>query len=407
MKQPVIEKPREYLSNREILRVTKDLKHNLCVDMLQDGFPRSFSQFFYVLSRDQERRAAVDPGLVDALPPRLEDRPNALRELKERLTQAEHAQRSASWSAICESYLSLGLYFSATKDLWLRQHFLHMCADQEHGNKSRAATEARAHLAEICLQQGELEDALQEAELCLDQAVEGCWLDSSGASLRTRAQHALWRIYTELHHKRYTKTPKLLQRALDIAKDSGNKQIEAEATYNLGAAYQLSGDYKTAKKHLNASIKICEELDDAAGLGKAYKAVAKCLQSEGNVEETVLCLQRFTDPSTNSLPRDLVDACLILGDIYSKMEESALACEYYQRSYEGAVDLGDVSLLHKTQVLLGRAKAHSMIGQFSWAVRSASRPSLRRLIHWKDRREWDPSVQEASHSTDIETSPQQ
>ncbi|CAL9694339.1 unnamed protein product [Knipowitschia caucasica] len=375
--------------------------------MLQNGKPRSFSKFFHVLSLDEERKDGQEHNRGHTQPAPLQDQPEKMHKMKEHLTQAEQAEVSGRWSTVCEQYLSLGLYFSSDSDLWLRLHFLHICCDREHGCSSRAATEARAQLAEIYLKQGDLSVALQQAERCLRQAEDGAWQDSSGFPLKTRAQHALWRTITRqtdapLQSKNYAKAIALLHQALNIAKDSGSKSIEGEATYNLGVSYQLSGDHTIAKKHFNKYMEICQELDNASGLGKAYRAIAKSLEREKNTEEMVWCLKKLTDGSVNSLLCDLVDACLSLGNIHSDMGEYAQACEYFQRSYEGAVNLGDFSLLQKTQVLLGRAKALNRL--FRSDVQTDSRSSLQKLLYWKENREWDESVQPASNSTKEVTS---
>lgn len=50
----------------------------------------------------------------------------------------------------------------------------------------------------MCGPAGELEQARQQAEQCMQQAGHGGWLDSAGRPLRLRARKALWRIYSRL-----------------------------------------------------------------------------------------------------------------------------------------------------------------------------------------------------------------
>lgn len=45
---------------------------------------------------------------------------------------------------------------------------------------------------------GHLEQASQQAELCIKQAEDGGWLDSAGRPLRLRALQTLWRINSRL-----------------------------------------------------------------------------------------------------------------------------------------------------------------------------------------------------------------
>ncbi|KAK7909982.1 hypothetical protein WMY93_014666 [Mugilogobius chulae] len=330
--EPMTKEPHKELSRQELLRIKKPLKQNICVEMLQAGNHRSFSNFFHVLSLDKERQASIDPSLVDTLPPLLEDQPNAMEKMKLHLTNAELAERSGSWSKVCEEYLSLAMFFSSDQDLWIHQHFLNLCSNREHGHSSRALLRLRARLAEICLQQGDLEGALQQAESYL--------LPPRRRSTRV---------------KNYIKTTGLLQQALNIAKDSGNKQIEEEATYKMGVTYQLSGDHTTAKKYLHEYMKICQELENPTGVAKA----------EGNIEEAVLHLQKLTDGSVNSQKCDVADACLSLGNIYFSRKEFDKACENYQRSFDVAEELNDNSRIENAQVLLGRARAHTIFRQYS------------------------------------------
>lgn len=393
LKEPLSEKPLQILSKQDLLCVRKSLKQNLCVEMLQEGCHRSFSKFFHVLRLDQDRRDSCKPSLADRLPPPLEHQRDKMETMKQHLTQAEKLERSGTWSVACEQYLSLGLYFSSPEDLWLRLHFLHVCADHEHGSGSRAATEACFHLAEIYLQQGKLEKAKQQAQRCLQQAEDGCWLDTSGFPLKLRACHSLWGIYdgladAPLSSGHYSRALTLLHQASTMATESGDKRIEGEAANRLGVAYQRSGDHMTAKKYLNSYMEMCQELQDVSGLGKAYKAVAKALESEGKMEERVQCLLKLTELSGNGgLQYDLVDACLCLGEIYYNKREFDQACVFYLKGYKSAIKLGDITLLQKTQVMLGRAKALSMMTrQYSADVVSASRSSLQRLIAWKDTR---------------------
>lgn len=45
---------------------------------------------------------------------------------------------------------------------------------------------------------GEVEQARQQAELCMEKAEDDSWLDSAGQPLKVRARHILWRSYSRL-----------------------------------------------------------------------------------------------------------------------------------------------------------------------------------------------------------------
>ncbi|XP_044040013.1 LOW QUALITY PROTEIN: tetratricopeptide repeat protein 29 [Siniperca chuatsi] len=388
----VSDKSAQILSKAEIALFRNSLKQNICVEMLQEGYHRSFSELFFLLSTDQDRRAAAEPGSAVRLQAPLDEQWDKLETLRLHLSRAEQAERTGSWSVVCEQRLFLGLYFSAPEDLWLSLHFYHSCVDRKQGGCSRPATEARACLAELYLQRGELEQARQQAELCIKQTEDGSWLDSAGRPLRLRARQALWKIYSRLADALldtadYNEALTLLHKGYSMATESEDKQIEGQASHRLGLAYQSAGDHDTAKQFFNICMQICGTLQDADGLGKAYKAMAKSIDGEGNTHETVQCLEKLVDISrSNGLQHNLADAYLCLGNIYYTMSQYERACECFLQGYEVACNLVDVALLQKAQVLVASARAHSLIRKYSADVESATPTALRRLVAWKETR---------------------
>ncbi|XP_038588532.1 tetratricopeptide repeat protein 29-like isoform X1 [Micropterus salmoides] len=382
----------QILSKTEIALFRSSRKQNICVEMLQEGYHRSFSELFGLLSSDQDRRIAAEPGSAVRLQTPLDEQWDKLETMRLHLCQAEQAERIGSWSVVCEQRLVLGQYFSAPEDLWLSFHFYHSCVDRKQGGCSRPATEARACMAELYLQQGELEQARQQAEQCIKQAEDGGWIDSAGRPLRLLARQALWRIYSRLADasldaKDYNEALKLLHKGYSTAAESEDKQIEGEASYRLGLTYQNAGHHDTAKQFFNTCIQIYGTLQDEDKLGRSYMDMAKSLESEGNIDETVQCLNKLADISRNNgLQNNLVDAYLYLGNIYYTMGQYERACEYFLQGYEVACDLEDVALLQKAQVLVASARAHSLIRKYSADVVSATPTAVRRLLAWKETR---------------------
>ncbi|KAM6894694.1 tetratricopeptide repeat protein 29 [Lycodopsis pacificus] len=285
----VLDKSSQILSKSEISLFRNSLKQNICVELLQDGFHRSFSEIFSLLGSDVDRRAASEPGSAVALQTPLEEQWDKLETMRLHLRRAEQAEDTGSWAAVCDQRLVLGHYFGALEDLWLGLHFYHSCADREQGGRSRPATEARAGMADIYLQLGELQRAKQQAELCLQQAEEGGWLDSDGRPLRLRALRALWRIHSRLaeepldheDHEDHDEALKLLHEGHSIAVQSEDKRSESEACYQLGLTYQRAGDCDTAKQFLKSCIQMYDTLQDADGLGKSYRALVKSIERYG------------------------------------------------------------------------------------------------------------------------------
>ncbi|XP_056224642.1 tetratricopeptide repeat protein 29 isoform X2 [Seriola aureovittata] len=388
----VSDKPAHILSKEEVAQSRNSLKQNICVKMLQEGYHRSFSEVFSLLKSEQEWREAAEPGSALRLQTPLEEQSDKLETMRRHLNRAEEAERIGSWTRVCEQRLLLARCFTAPEDLWLSLHFYHSCADRKQGGRSRPATDARASMAELYLQQGELQQAMHQAELCVKQAEEGGWLDSTGRPLKLQACQTLWGIYNQLADApldaaNYEEALKLLHKGYNIATESEDKQIQGEATYRLGAAYQRTGDHDTAKKFFSTCMQIYGTLQDADGLVKAYKAMAKSMESGGQIDDTVQCLEKLVDiTQSNGLQRNLADAYLCLGNIYFKMGQFERACEFFLQGYEVACNIEDVALLQKAQVLVGSARARCLIRKYRADVKSATPTALRRLVAWKDTR---------------------
>ncbi|XP_074480052.1 tetratricopeptide repeat protein 29 isoform X1 [Sebastes fasciatus] len=386
------EKSAQILSKEEISLFRNSLKQNVCVELLQRGFHRSFSELFSLLGLDQDRRAAAEPGSAARLQTPLDQQWDKLETMRMHLSWAEQAESTCSWTVACDKRLFLGRYFSAPEDLWLSLYFYNSCANRERGGRSRPVIEAQACMAEVYLQLGELEEARQQAERCIRQADGGSWLDSDGQLLRLRARKALCMIYSRLADAPldaadYNNALRLLHKGYSIATESEDKHLEAEASYQLGLTYQRAEDHDTAKQFFNTCMQICGTLQDADGLGKSYKAMAKSIESEGNINDTLQCLETLIDISrSNGLQHNLADAFLCLGNIYYTTSQYTRACEFFLQGYDVACEVGDVALLQKAQVSLGCARAHSLIGKYSEDVESASPAALRRLVAWKETR---------------------
>uniref|UniRef100_G3Q418 Tetratricopeptide repeat protein 29 n=1 Tax=Gasterosteus aculeatus aculeatus TaxID=481459 RepID=G3Q418_GASAC len=337
------------LTQAETSRFRNSPKQNICVELLQGGYHRSFTEFFTLLDRDRVGRATPKPGLRTPLY-RQRDK---LETMLLHLRQAEQAENTCSWTAACDQRLLLGRYFSDPEDLWLSRHFYHRSADAERGGHSRPATEARARLAEIYLQLGELQQARQQAERCVRQADEGGW------PLRLEARRTLWRVCSRLADAAQpAEALRLLHEGLRAAAESEDKRSESEASYRLGLTYQSAGDHDQAKKFFNSCIQISDELQDADWLGKSYKAMAASLESQGYTHEGLQLLEKLVVISRGSgREHALADSLMCLGHVYFKKSQYTTACEYFLQAHEVLSAVGDVSLLQESQVSLAMSRS--------------------------------------------------
>lgn len=163
--------------------------------------------------------------------------------------------------------------------------------------------------------------------------------------------------------------------------------MEGEAAYCLSLAYHFAGEEKTALSILNTSVKIFTALCDSSGLGRAYEMIAKILVSQGKVDETLMSLEEFMKVAEDAhLSQSLVDACVLLGNIYNERGNYNKAFEYFTKAFEAASILNNLPLEGETKTYCGIAKTHKLMVAFNSYIEAEDPVSLKYLLAWKENR---------------------
>ncbi|KPP70931.1 tetratricopeptide repeat protein 29-like [Scleropages formosus] len=373
-------------------------KHIVCVDMLREGYHASFSELFALIQKWNASREAAGPGSAIWQHRPLEEQPSKLHELRRFLTRAEAAQRAGLYEEVYENQVALAHYFKDPEDIWLSHYFYEAglkSARLVASDEGRREAEANGNMGDVCMERGDLEAARDHYEAFHRLSASKAWLDATGRSYAARACEGLWKTYTLLAEKMladkdYESAIGTLVNAFVMAQEAGNKKIEGEAAYRVGLGYQCVGDHPTARSYLHIYMEISSALGDHESLGKAYKAIAQSLESEGKFGELTEFLEKFVKVSSgNSQNRNLVEACMYLGVIYRSRGEYDKGCTYLQRAYDIGCGLNDLPLLQKVQVHLGSARAHHMMMAYSRHVEEAQPLDIRKLLAWKDSRSND------------------
>ncbi|KAM5229933.1 tetratricopeptide repeat protein 29 isoform 2-T3 [Hipposideros larvatus] len=317
------------LSKEEVAAYRNSYRKTICVDMLRDGYHKSFTELFALMEKwDAMREAARVRSIFWSQRP-LEEQPDKLDHLYYYLTRAEVAERKEFLEDVYNNINALACYFSNSEDKWVRNHFYQRCFQiaqliKSDGGKKEA--EAHGHMGLLFEEDGQLLEAAEHYE-AFHQLTQGrIWKDETGRFLNLLACESLLRIYRlladkMLENKDYKQAIRILIKASKIAKEGNDKKMEGEASYYLGLAYLAAGEHETALTVLDTYGKISTDLADDLGLGRAYEAIAKVLQSQGKMTEAIKYLKQVVKILRSNFQfLDAVRASTMLGDIYNEKE---------------------------------------------------------------------------------------
>ncbi|ELW70045.1 Tetratricopeptide repeat protein 29, partial [Tupaia chinensis] len=368
---------------------------NICVDMLQDGYHKSFTELFALMEQWDSLREAAKRRSIFWLQKPLEEQPDKLDHFYHYLTRAEAAERKEHFEDVYNNLYALACYFNNSEDKWVRNHFYQRCFKiaqliQIDGGKKEA--EAHGHMGLLYEEDGQLLEAAEHYE-AFHQSTQGrIWKDEKGRFLNLLACESLLRTYRllsdkMLENKEYKQAIKILIKASEIAKEGNDKKMEGEASYYLGLAHLAAGEYERALTALNAYSKISTDMEDDLSLGRAYEAIAKVLQSQGKMTEAIQYLKKVVEIAGNNFQNlDVVRASTMLGEIYNKKGLYNKASEYFQQAFDTTVKLMNMPLLDETKVHYGIARAHQMMLTVSNYIECADLTSLDCLLSWKESR---------------------
>ncbi|KAF6307378.1 tetratricopeptide repeat domain 29 [Rhinolophus ferrumequinum] len=399
------------LSKEEVAAHRNSYKKTICVDMLQNGYHKSFTELFALMEKWDDLREAARVRSIFWLQRPLEEQPDKLDHFYYYLTRAEVAERKEFFEDVYNNLYALACYFNHIEDKWVRNHFYERCFQiaqliKVDGGKKEA--EAHGLMGLLFEEEGQLLEAAEHYE-AFHQLTQGrIWKDETGRFLNLLACESLLRIYRlladkMLENKDYKQAIRILIKAFEITQEGNNKKMEGEASYYLGLAYLAAGEYETALTVLNTYSEISTDLDDELGLGRAYEAIAKVLQSQGEMTEAIKYLKQVVKILRNNFQfLDAVKASTMLGDIYNEKGYYNKASAYFQQAFDTTAELINIPLMEETKVHYGIAKAHQMMQTVNNYIESADLTSLGCLLSWKESRSSiipDPVIRELRRAT--------
>lgn len=385
------------LSKLDTQRYRNTYFHNLCLEVLKDGFHRSFSEVFSLVKQQQHsiESAGVDSLVQDKS--LLADQHAKLDKMKQHLTEAELALRIGDMRGVYSARNKLANHFLEIEDLWLSDHFYQSCletATKVSDDDKRMVGDAHSNLGLAFERRKEFDNAAGHFEEYYTLAKEKKWKTEEGISLHAEACEHLRRLYTaiaETHHKTDPEEEiNCLLKAYEMAKESRDGRKEGESSYQLGLAYEHAGDPEMALEYLTRYMDLCRNYKDQEGMGRACEAVAKCYERQGKLEDAVRYLEMFVEVAEQTgQQKAQCQSCSCLGSLYNSLGQYDKASNFFAKAYNTARSTGDSSCTEANRVLFGIASAHQSFGPFAFVVENQDRPSSATLMEWKDVRKED------------------
>uniref|UniRef100_A0A8D0GXN9 Tetratricopeptide repeat protein 29 n=1 Tax=Sphenodon punctatus TaxID=8508 RepID=A0A8D0GXN9_SPHPU len=330
-----------FKANHHNLHYRNSYKKNTCIDMLRQGYHKSFSELFTLIQKWNALREAAGPGSAIWLQTSLEEQPDKLDQLHHFLTRAEAAQRAEHYEDMYNHQLNLAYCFNNPEDKWLRNYFYEQChrtAKQIKIDGGKKEAESHANLGLVYEEQGQLMKAAEHYEAFHQLTVGRMWRDERGQSHNLLACEHLWRIYTLL----------------------ADKMLE-------------NNEHQQAIKTLIKAFEMAKK-------GVKYSYTFQFVFSQEKVTEAIKYLEKFVDIAKSAHhSRSLVNACTFLGNIYNERVSIRF------RNY-AANALTDLPLVDETKAYYGIAKAHNMMVAVNSHTEAVDHVTIEYLLAWKENR---------------------
>jgi len=173
------------------------------------------------------------------------------------------------------------------------------------------------------------EKALQIAKEIGDRKSESMWIGYIGG------------VYFDLDDAK--KAIEYNKKALKIAQEVGDRKNECEWFENIGSAYHVQGDVRKALKYYEKALKIAQEIGERreectllANLGSAYNDMGDARKAIDYYEKALKIAQEIGERLIES--QSLGD----LGLTYSNLGDVKSAIEFYEKALKIAQEIGDI-----------------------------------------------------------------
>jgi len=385
--------------------------HNLCTDVLEEGYHLAFRELFNLVREAQTLVASDENVSHKTQQTPLEENKEKLTYLKEMLVKVEVLKRQGRTEQIYDAQLALSTYFDQHKDFFLSDHFYtsaHQTSRQIRTDGGRKEAEANCNLGKAAERKKDYQQAIKLYEKFYSLAKDKPWkiTDQDEILLSNVAcQHLLTAhvaFSNQIDSERKEEVLEHLHQAHLLAKEGGDDQEIGRIGYLIGNKYDFYGDQDSAVKYHAEYYELCKSTNNETGMGKACQALAVANKRQGNYKEAIDNLKQFLKVTEeNGDDESRRHACSDIGSVYNMMGKYEQASNYYKRAYELAhqrVEATATTTTPSTTALTAEhdvqfssceyaiSLAHGLLTGEAEQVTFNNKKSLHSLLHWKSDR---------------------
>lgn len=132
------------------------------------------------------------------------------------------------------------------------------------------------------------------------------------------------------------------KQALELAESGKDQKLLADAYHNLGAAYQLSGDYKAAADHNYRAVQIRETIGDSLGLCTSYNNIGNINNYLASYDKALTFYLKSLNIAKKIRNKEAISRALNnIGYAYQVQEKVEKAIDYYEQALPIKEEIGD------------------------------------------------------------------
>jgi len=365
--------------------------HNLCIEMLKEGFHIAFRDLFNLIKSEKDHQQADTTDYSDEP---LDECQEKLKYVKDQLIAAELANRQGHSDKIYEAQHALSQFFEKIGNFRLADHFYTVAfntSKQIRGDGRRKEAEANFNLGTAAERKKDYQLARKLYEEYYSLTADKEWKSEHGNLLHNHARDCLTSVFITLSEQLiaddHVQVLEFLHKAYDLVKGCDDGSGINHVGYLLGSKYDSYGNHEKAIEYLTEYLELCKSSQDNVGVGKAYQALAYAHQRQGNMDEAAENLKMFLSVMENSGDVDtLRAACTDLGALYNYVGKYEQSAKYYKRAFKMAQDKNSFSDIESSRCEYGMALAHGLFNGEVDNMSRSNKSNLDLLLNWKSER---------------------